>query len=287
MTAAAFARDLELVRAAAHAHLASSSHSHSHPGGGGGAGGADAVLDLALPAARMLLDDSALDGPALARGLTQLLSPATQPSRPIYRELTRHLLLSAFAQSYEKLPASAWSACEELTQQHSEQLRAVEAHAGYAPPPEQTPVVLWRTLGLATAAQIAQRDVDLEVVDAIVNAIVQRPGPEDALTPLDPEQSPDAWVYQELTGLHALANLALLRRSRSWATRVRQVGEHHLERTQPDHVTGEPWALFAFLWSPTTRLFAQQQLHDAAAYRAHRVAGLLLTDAAIALARFG
>src|SRR5690606_33037121 len=104
-------------------------------------------------------------------------------------------------------------------------------------------------------------------------------------------ESPDTWTYRELTGLHALANLALLRRNTAWARRVKEIAGYHLEHTQPDFTTYEPWALFAFGWTPATSDFAQQQLHDVQTHLASggvdlTAAALLLADADWAMGMF-
>jgi len=93
-----------------------------------------------------------------------------------------------------------------------------------------------------------------------------------------------------LVGLHALARLALLRRHKTWAKRVEEIAMYHLENTQPDNATNQPWGLFAFLWSAKTRSFAEQQMHDATAHSGGAVsplAAMLLADAADCLAEFG
>ena len=138
-------------------------------------------------------------------------------------------------------------------------------------------------------AKLLSRDIDAEWVDAVVHRIVERPGEGGSLHPRGGDDSLDAWTYRELCGLHALANLALLSRNLRWARRVQDVARYHMQTTQPDHVTSQPWALFAFLWNESTRPLAEQQLHDAAAAgggRAGALAAMLLADAADALGRF-
>lgn len=264
----------------------------------------------ALPAARLLLADDAAHHAGLALGLSQMASLAAGPpgpadsgvvdpaghSREVYHPFALHLCLAAFARRYESMPASLWSRCQSMAESAVAPMRLVESCAGIAPEPEQTALTLWRALALADAAVLLGRDLDMELIDAVVHAVVRRPGPEGSLHPRLAEQSLDAWTYRELTGLHALAGLALLRRNQGWARRVEEVAMHHVENTQPDNTTNQPWALFGFAWSMNTRSFADQQIHDATAHAAawgsHHastvgpLAGMLLADAADALGRF-
>jgi hypothetical protein len=221
-----------------------------------------------------------------------LLSDPLGHARDLYHPLVLHLHLAAFSKLYESLPVGLWSACEELVPRACEGVRAVEAWANRAPPPEKTALVLWESLCLHDQADLAKRDADAELVDTIVHAITARPGPGGSLHPRDegPQgESLDAWTYRELTGLHALTNLAIARRSAAWAARVEEIALYHLNNTQPDNTTNEPWAVAGFLWSTKTRSFGEQQLHDATAHGAGEigpVAAMLLADAANTLGAF-
>ena len=133
------------------------------------------------------------------------------------------------------------------------------------------------------------RDVDSEWLDAVISGAIRQPGPDGSLHERSERESLESWTYRELCGLHALANLALRRRNRQWALRVQTIALYHMAQTQPDHVTAQPWALFAFCWSEVTRPWADQQLHDAMTAGSGQVsplAGLLLADAGDALGQF-
>ncbi len=256
---------------------------------------------LGVPAAMLLLeDDAALHG-ELARGLRALaaggtmLADASGHRRDVYHPFVLHLHLRAFARRYESMSAGAWTACEDALPASVEPVRSVENFADRPPPPSQAALALWQALCLAEFAHVAQRDVDAEVADGIVHQVVSQPGPGGSLHRPSPEASPDAWTYAELCGLHALANVALLRRNRTWARRVEEIGSYHLEHTQPDYTTTQPWGVFAGLWSDRTVPLAEQQLHDVSSaqataadeYARHRaMTGMLLADAADALAQF-
>lgn len=269
-----------------------------------------ATILLGVPAAKLLLQDDPTMYPALADGLRQLsrLGEAVAGSgqdalprlvdtaghgRDVYWPFILHLHLAAFIRRYESLPSGLWGACEEAVPLAVGPARWIETYTSEPPPPESTAVVLWSALCVCEQAVIASRDVDVEWVESVVHHVVERPGTDGALHPIngitssEQGRSLDAWTYRELCGLHALANLALLRRNQVWAGHVQRIALYHLEHTQPDNTTNQPWGVFGFLWSPKTRTMGQQQLHDAMAHsgggQINVMAGMLLADAAASL----
>jgi len=207
--------------------------------------------------------------------------------RPAYHPLVLHLHLAAFARHYEALPLNVWSACEHALPDALQPSRMVEDFADAPPPLPQTDAVLWHALCLYEQGRLVGRDVDVELAEGVVHAIAQRAGDDGALHPRDPDESLDAWTYRELVGLHALADIALQARNRAWSRRVEEVAVHHLQNTQPDNTTTQPWAVFAFAWPGQTASFAEQQMHDASTQSSpDGVSGLLLADAANAFAAF-
>lgn len=293
-----------------------------------------ASLSLALPAARVLVQgpssSAADDLPRAFRALAALasrahanegehkdknadeagadpLSDASAPGMPrltdahghhrdVYYPLAVHLLLAAYRRCYETLPVGAWSACEELSPVLVAPLRVIERWADARPPADQTALALWSALGLYGHAQLASRDVDVELADSVVHHVLGPALDEGPLHPMREDESLDAWTWRELTGLHALANLAVCRRHQVWAERVERIALYHQENTQPDNVTSHPWAVFAFLWSSRTRSVGEQQLHDVSTVIAAAeesgggvgmLSGLLLADAGDTLGAFG
>ena len=74
---------------------------------------------------------------------------------------------------------------------------------------------------------------------------------------------------------------------RTVARAVRRATRFHLNETQPDHATAQPWGLFAFVWNPPTRPLADQLLHaDATARTIDGVSLILLADALYCLRLF-
>lgn len=269
-------------------------------------GAPDSVTLGGAPAVLLLADEPTLYS-ALAGGFTALAALAQRAgdlgyirlrdqaghTRDVYYPFVAHLHLAAFRKRYESLPVSVWGACEDAVLPIVEPLRLAENFTSTPPPAALSALVLWCSLCLFEEADVLSRDVDAEFVDSVVHSVIRRPGTDGALAPQGADESPDAWTYHELVGLHALANLALLRNDKDWAARVREIAQHHLAVTQPDHFTNQPWGVFAFAWNDSTRSFADQQVHDATAHAAMAgdgglsvMAAMLLADSAAAFARF-
>jgi hypothetical protein len=295
------------------------------------AGGASAEADsvaLAVPAALLLLRDDADQHAGLVAGFKRLAqlgrpwslvgvtpgmtdvptrpqtSPPTLPTgfpklsdpaghtRDVYHPFVLHLHIAAFLLRYESLPTSVWGGCEGELAEAVAPTRLIETWAETPPPPPEAALVLWQALCLVEQAQAEARDADFELADAVVHSVLSQKGEDGALQPQSPDESPDAWTYRELTGLHALSHLAQRRGNKGWARRVQEVAQFHVAHTQPDHVTNQPWGLAAFAASDQTAVMADQQFHDAAGSAPGSggvglVAALLLADAADALARIG
>lgn len=259
----------------------------------------DAVT-LGAPAARLLLRERAEDFGHLAAGFETLsrlarvdapmLGDSYGHRRDVYQLFVLHLHLAAFLKRYESMPSNVWSACEASLDAAVEPARQIERYADAPPPADQVAPVLWKALCLFETAKLQSRDADIEWADGVVHQVAERPGKDGSLHPLDEaEESFDLWTYRELTGLHALASLALMRRERAWARRVQEIAQHHQANTQPDFTTSQPWGAFAFLWSAGTSLFADQQIHDASVEgggKLEPLAAMLLADCAASLAAF-
>lgn len=265
----------------------------------------DSVL-WGVAAAALMLDEDPPFYPRLAEGLRWLarrgrsedggsgamLADPAGHRRAVYYPFVLHLHLAAFGSRYETISVADWGACEEAIPGALDPLRAAENYSEQPPESRIVDVVLWQALGIFEQALLLKRDVDAEWVDSVVHQIASRPGPDGTLHTRLADESIDAWTCRELCGLHALANLALLGRNKSWSRRVEEIAMYHGAHTQPDHVTTQPWALFAFAWSPRMRGFAEQQMHDVQAQggpggrRISPVAAMLLADAAHAMARF-
>lgn len=240
-------------------------------------------VTLGAPAARLLLSPHAPAAPARASAaeLARLLREhAIGPikfadtfgfSRPAYYPLLVHLHLAA-------LPEAG-----DLAEQ-------VAAQAdGVAGVPDAS-LRLWWALCLDEAGEQLQQDAIRRHAAGVVAAVADAPGDAGSLHRREGlDDLLDAWTFRELVGLHALAWMAIRTGNATWARRAAEIAVAHQAVTQPDYTTYQPWGVFAFLFTPETTLFADQQLHDTATNLhverggAGLVPGLLLADAAAAL----
>lgn len=230
-------------------------------------------LGLALGSGKLLLDEE-VGFEVIGDGLQGLagmrkagdgkvwLKDGAGHSRDVYFPFAVHVCLAAYERCYERMSSGEWGRCEALVEEVGGLIRGCERYGHYPPSVEDTSLVLWEAFCLAQIGKFAQRDVDLEMVEGIVHHIIERPGKDGSLHELEADVTLDAWTYRELTGMHALAGLALLMRNKAWSKRVEEIGRYHEEHTQPDNTTNQPWGIFGFLWSQETVMFGEQQLHD-------------------------
>ena len=98
--------------------------------------------------------------------------------------------------------------------------------------------------------------------------------------------NPEAHWYHELVILHALASYAAQAHDEAVWAAVRRNAAFHLNETQPDHATNQPWGVIAFVGDAATRPIADGMLHAASALAGATAAGeasaltsILLADA--------
>jgi hypothetical protein len=241
---------------------------------------------------------------------------------PLYLPLVVHLHLAAFTKLYEQMPMSFWSRCEDSLVELADLIRPADRYTKAQSQPggsnsditdaSDMPVVIWQALCLLEYAQLSLRDVDVELVDSVVHKLVTvggtgpfQPLLQGQLAGNTADQA--AWRLGEQAGLHALANLALLRRNRRWADRVQEIAQWHIDHPPPPEapeapesgseslqgqssqsgdLTG-PWALFAHFWSRQTRDHVIKMIEQLEAQASlDCLSALLLADAAHAFSLF-
>lgn len=160
-------------------------------------------------------------------------------------------------------------------------LNRVGCHAGAAPRLESQAfhAVWWQRL--------IDHDAGLPVALAVPSTSGVGPQPMHKQT-LD--DAPEDWTYRDMAAMHAVFGVASRMAAdgdpgaEAWFDRCRLAAEYHLDHTQPDYTTYQPWGLPAFLLSPQTAYFAEQQLHDVQSHLhlsgpgGALVPGLLLAD---------
>jgi hypothetical protein len=111
-----------------------------------------------------------------------------------------------------------------------------------------------------------------------------------ALLKPDPSQNPEAAWFTELVLLHALTAFAVRTGNAALQATASRAAAYHLDETQPDHATSEPWGLLAFILHPNTHSLADQMLHTIRVlYPAglNGVAAILLADVLDCLRELG
>jgi hypothetical protein len=196
--------------------------------------------------------------------------------RALYFPLSLRLHLSVAATEHD--PDSATTTAGDASNQSIVSLRqdlidasrAVLLRLSEWPASSQTcdvAIMLWNALTRSQALSWhgggGEVDDEMIAIDQTVDRLIAHSGPDGSLHEQGVEDTIDAWTFRELTGLHALADLAVQRKRQDWLAVVRRVALHHLHNTQPDHITTQPWAAHAFSWWPDTMSFARQQIHDA------------------------
>ena len=123
----------------------------------------------------------------------------------------------------------------------------------------------WMALALQVAGKTYVRDAWTDLASDLFGKIARAQQPTGAFLTAGPGDNPETHWYHELVLLHAAATYAVMTENRPLAAAVARNCEYHLNETQPDHATNQPWGLFAFFWNPTTRSLADGMIHSAAA----------------------
>ena len=93
--------------------------------------------------------------------------------------------------------------------------------------------------------------------------------------------NPETHWFHELVILHAAADFALEAGDPAVWAAVERAALFHLNETEPDHATGDPWGLPAFVRVPAASPLADVLLHAVSAHRPGGPSGvglLLLAD---------
>jgi hypothetical protein len=97
--------------------------------------------------------------------------------------------------------------------------------------------------------------------------------------------NPEPWWYHELVTLHAMTSLAELTGDAAAMSGSQNSAAFHHAETQPDHATGQPWGITAFVKDPTMTPSADLLLLAAGVGRKRGgldvVSRLLLADACV------
>lgn len=217
-------------------------------------------------------------------------------------EIAKLKFQDSFGQTRDVYTPFVLACCgEELRRsQITAETQAPEAHmrAGLAlrwlqDQPPQPVLQLW--VARCLSGSDAQWDLGMaERIDDLWEQALRRQVTQGVghLHPLSAETCLDAFVFDELAALHAGFIVAVTSPAEQHKVRLEQMhtlARYHVENTQPDNTTNQPWGLPAFAYWPDTFPFALQQWHDTRTWLATHpgpMSGLiagLLADAVVYL----
>jgi hypothetical protein len=215
--------------------------------------------------------------------------------RPVYTGLLIYSLLQTYAIAYETLSASAFGRWEEGLRPWCDMLESELASIDW--PDTGMPASrganasegAWMALALFVAGKVFVRDAWTDLASHTFGQLMRgQPGRSTFLV-ASASDNPETLWYHELTILHAAASYAVQAEDRTLAAAVARNTEFHLNETQPDHATSQPWALFPFIWNPKSHLLADQILHSSSVQHPGTRDGIslmLLADALYCLRLF-
>jgi len=213
--------------------------------------------------------------------------------RPVYRALLVYAWLKSFQIVYETLPRSEFGRWEEGVRAWCDLLESDLGQIEW--PHEAMPAgrgasateAAWTALALHVAGKVYIRDAWTDLAADTFGKLVARQQSAGPFLLATASDNPETHWYHELVLLHAAASYAVQAEDRTVASAVARAAEFHLNQTQPDHATAQPWGLFPFIWDPSTRTLADQLLHAVTSQsEPSGVSVILLADALYCLRLF-
>ncbi len=131
-------------------------------------------------------------------------------------------------------------------------------------PAAETDIAFFTSICYAIGAGI-KAGVGRHDADSLLKRLNARLAPKGWLSPphhADDEIQPDVLSYRELVALHGVYALARLYAQPDLIARCQVVADLHVEYTQTDYFTNQPWGLACFLSRPATVMLGEQQLND-------------------------
>jgi hypothetical protein len=215
--------------------------------------------------------------------------------RPLYRPILAYAFIQTFRIAYEHLPPSEFGRWEESTRAWADLLEAELGDVVWdetftlAARGANVADVAWTALALHAAGKAFVRDAWLDLASDVFGKLTRAQQPSGSFLIATASDNPEPRWYHDLAILHAASSYAVQSEDRPLASAVRRATAFHMAETQPDHATAQPFALFAFIWNPDTRPFADQLLHAVQTIQTPTgsgIASMLLADALYCLQLF-
>ena len=188
-------------------------------------------------------------------------------TRAVYRPLTIYAWLLSYRLAYETLPPSTFGRWDESLRPWCDLL---ESELGQISISDMaTPAVrggsaaeaAWTALALYIAGKIFIRDAWTDLAADTFGRLSRGQQENGAFLAATQSDNPEPRWYHELAILHAAASYAVQAEDRTVARAVARSTKFVLSEIEPDHATGQPWGLFAFIWNAQSRALADQLLH--------------------------
>ena len=215
--------------------------------------------------------------------------------RPVYRAILIYSFLQSFRLWYETLPQAQFGRWEEASRAWADLLEAELTTVGWdesttwAARGATAAELCWMGLGLHVAGKAFVRDAFTDLASDLFGKLVRAQQPGGAFLLAQASDNPETHWYHELVILHAAASYAVQAEDRAVASAVKRATDFHLNETQPDHASAQPFGVFAFVWTEGTRGLADQVLHSVQVQQPEGVEGLpgvLLADSLYCLRLF-
>ena len=203
-----------------------------------------------------------------ATDLNQLtIVDRTGQTRSIYRPMLVYNWLCAFRDAYEQLPREEFGRWENALLYWAESLalrlgefdwpkHVIDASHG-----EHVAEACWSALALHVAGKVFIRDGFTDLAGDVFGKLLACQTPTGPFLTATASDNLETTTYYELAILHAAASYAVQCESRGMAKAVMKATQFHLNETQPDHATNQPFGLFGFIWNAQTHLMADSMLH--------------------------
>jgi hypothetical protein len=194
---------------------------------------------------------------------------STGHHRPVYRGLLVYSWLQAYQLLYETPPREEFGRWEEGLRRWCDLLEAeltenaLPAGAIPAGRGASATEAAWTALALHVAGKIFLREAWTDLAADTFGKLTRAQAPSGAFLTAAVSDNPETHWYHELVILHAAASYAVRAEDRTVASAVARNTVFHLNETQPDHATTQPWALFAFASDQETQILAHDLLHNA------------------------
>jgi len=154
--------------------------------------------------------------------------------------------------------------------------------------------IAWAALAAHRGGELLHDDRTVAAAGRAFRAIIARQAPAGPYLVATARDNPETLWFHELQVAHAVASYALQSGEAGALASGRRAAAWHLNETQPDHATNQPWGLTAFLAEPDARVMADGLLHAAAVQQAagdapaepDAVTLILLADALYSLRRY-